>query len=440
MPVACIGLSHHTAPVAVRERLAFGREEVTRLLTTLDRERAWSAGIGEVALLSTCNRTELYLASRNPAEHFPRVPAFALEFLLGAHDFPREEVEPHLYELAGIDAVRHLCRVASGIDSMVVGESEVLGQVVTAHGIAADAGTTGLMLDAAFRVAIRAGRRARVETAIGRAATSVASEAICLVERLVEVSSNPSVVIVGAGQMAALLAQILTSRGFTSPIIVGRTAAKSVALARTYGGSALPWHELPAALRQASVVLSSTSAPHPVITAELVAESAGDRTPDRPLHFIDLAMPRDVDPAVRALPNATLHDLDDLQARVAENRQAREKERPRVEEVVQQEVAQFLAWLHGAELRPVLAAMHARGEEIRRRELDRILRRHPDADAALREEMERLSRSIVAKLLHGPSARLRTETDPDKTRHYVSALQQLFGLADGSDHRYAALP
>lgn len=440
MPVACIGLSHHTAPVAVRERLAFGREETLRLLTALDRERAWSAGVGEVALLSTCNRTELYVASRGPAERFPRVPAFARDFLLGAHDLPNDAVAGHLYEMTGVDAVRHLCRVASGIDSMVVGESEVLGQVVTGHGIAADAGTTGLLLDAAFRVAIRAGRRSRVETAIGRAATSVASEAVCLLQRLVGDAATPAVLIVGAGQMAALLAQIVTSRELGVPTIIGRTPARSSALARTIGGSARPWHQLSAALRDTDVVLSSTSAPHAVITAEVVAEALDGRDADRALHVIDLAMPRDVDPAVRSLGPVTLHDLDDLQARVADNRQARERERPRVEEIVQQEVAQFVAWLHGAELRPVLSAMHARGEEIWRRELERILRRHPEADAALREEMERLSRSIVAKLLHGPSARLRTETDPDKTRHYVSALQQLFGLAEGSDARYVALP
>lgn len=439
MPIACVGLSHHTTPVAVRERLAFGRDGVRRFLTDLDRERAWAAGIGEVALVSTCNRTELYLASRTPAERFTGVPPFATDLLLGSHGITHESVQRHLYTWTGAEAVGHLCRVASGMESMVVGESEVLGQVVSAHGLAADAGTTGLVLDAVFRAAIRTGRRARVETGIGRAATSVASEAVRLAETLVEAGSGPAVVVLGAGQMARLLADILTRRGFRDLRVIGRTASRAETIARAVGGTAGSWVDLPGALREADLLFSCTSAPHAVVTAGLLSEALAGRQ-DRPLSCLDLAVPRDIEPAVRTLGQVTLHDLDDLQARVKRNRRARELERPRVEGIVQQEVAQFLAWLHGAELRPVLAAMHARGEEIGRREVERMLRRHPDVDPALRDEMERLSLSIVAKLLHGPSARLRTETDPVRCQHYVGALQQLFGLPEDGERRFAGLP
>lgn len=440
MPLACVGLSHHTTPVAIREGLAFGREDARRLLTTLDREQAWASGVGEVVLVSTCNRTELYVASRAPADRFTAPPAFAADLLLGWHGLTRDPVRPYLYELTGSAAVAHLCHVASGLDSMVVGESEVLGQVVTAHGLAADAGTTGLILDAAFRAAIRAGRRARVETGISRASTSVASEAVRLVEALVHPAGRPAVVLLGAGQMAGLLAEILTRRGFPGPLIVGRTAGRALALARLVGGRAAPWPELPAALREADVVLSSTSAPHPVLTTEMVAEAMRNRDAGHPLYCLDLAVPRDIEPGVRGLEGVTLHDIDDLQARVKHNRQLREAERPGVEAIIAQEVTQFTAWLHGAELRPLLSAMHARGEEIRRQEIERVLRRYPDADPAVREAMDRLSRSIVGKLLHGPSARLRTETDPDRCHQYASALQDLFGLPADGELRFAGLP
>jgi glutamyl-tRNA reductase len=440
MPLACVGLSYHTTPVAIREQLAFGREDARQLLTALDREQAWAAGIGEVALVSTCNRTELYVASRGPTDRFSGTPHFAVDLLLGSHGLTLDPVRPYLFARTGSAAVAHLCRVASGLDSMVVGESEVLGQVVTAHGLAADAGTTGLILDAAFRAAIRAGRRARAETGISRAATSVASEALRLVETLVDPASRPTVVLVGAGQMARLLAEILTRRGFDAPVIVGRTASRAADLARAVGGRSAPWEELTSTIRTADVVLSSTSAPHAVLTQEMVAEAMQGRTPGRPLYCLDLAVPRDIDPGLGSIEGVTLHDLDHLQARIEHNRRQRESERPGVEAIIEQEVAHFLAWLHGAELRPLLSAMHARGEEIRRQEIARIMRKLPDADPAVREVMDRLSRSIIAKLLHGPSARLRTETDPERCHQYANALQDLFGLPPDGDQRFAGLP
>lgn len=439
MPLACVGLSFHTTPVAIREQLAFGRDDARRMLGTLDRDRAWMSGIGEVALVSTCNRTELYVASRGPTDRFTQTPDFAIDLLLGSHGLEREPVWPYLYTRTGTAAVAHLCRVASGLDSMVVGESEVLGQVVTAHGLAADAGTTGLILDAAFRAAIRAGRRARAETGISRAATSVASEAVHLMEQLVDAAKRPRVVLVGAGQVARLLADILTRRGFNPPVVVGRTASRAADLARAVGGRSVPWERLTGALREADVVLSSTSAPHAVLTVEMVREAVAGRE-GRPLYCLDLAVPRDIEPGVRTIEGITLHDLDDLQARIEHNRRRRESERPGVEAIIEQEVTQFSAWLHGAELRPLLSAMHARGEEIRRHELDRVFRRLPNADPAVREVMDRLSRSIIAKLLHGPSARLRTETDPERCHVYAHALQDLFGLPADGEQRFAGLP
>jgi glutamyl-tRNA reductase len=439
MPVLCLGVSHHSTPVALREAVARDHDAIRRVLAEWDRDQAWSSGIGEVALISTCNRTELYVAARGPADRFTAVPPDAVRLLLGSRGGASVALRQHLQVRSGAEAVAHLCRVAAGLESMVVGESEVLGQVVAAHGVAADAGTTGLILDAAFRVAIRAGRRARAETGIGRAATSVVSEGVRLLEGQLPDLAAATVVVIGAGAMARLALGILHRRGVGVIWVVGRTLHRAEELARTTGTAAVPWSELPRVLRGADAVICTTRAPYPILGRAMVEKVIAGRPGLAPLVCIDLAVPRDIESDVRTLDGIRLFDLDDLQSRVDDNRRARESERPRVEAIIEQEVAQFQAWLHGAEMRPVLSAIHLRGEEVRQREVERFFRRHPDVDPALREEFERFSRSIVAKLLHGPSARLRTETEPARSRHYAAALQHLFGLAaNGDDHRERA--
>lgn len=429
MPVLCVGLSHHSAPVALRESLAFSRDAIHEMLTGWDHDQAWREGIGEIALLSTCNRTEVYLASRGPSHRLAEIPPCVERTLLAPLEELRDPVREHLYIQSGAEAVRHLCRVAAGLDSMLIGEYEVLGQVVAAHGLAADAGTTGLILDATFRAAIRAGRRARAETGVGRGATSIASEGVCLLDdQLGPSGSNATILVVGTGAMARLVTGILRGRTAGTVRVVGRNRARAEELARHAGGTGAPWSELPGQLRDADAVISVTTSPRPVVTAELVRNALRDRDRTSRMICLDLAMPRDIELEAGTVDGVRLFDLDDLHIRVARNRRARESERPRVEAIVQQEVTQFEAWLQGATLRPVLAAMHTRGEEVRRQEVERFLLRHPEADPSLREEFDQLSRSIVAKLLHGPSARLRTETDPARSRHYVSALRHLFGL------------
>lgn len=434
MPVLCVGLSHHSAPVALRESLAFNRDAIHDLLTRWDRDQAWREGVGEIAVLCTCNRTEVYLASRGPSHRLTEIPPCVDKALLTPLDTLRDPVREHLYMRSGADAVGHLCRVAAGLDSMLVGEYEVLGQVVAAHGLAADAGTTGLILDATFRAAIRAGRRARAETGIGRGATSIASEGVCLLEnQLGPNGGDATILVIGTGAMARLVTGILHGRTVGTVRVVGRNRARAEEVARHAGGTGAPWSELPGQLRDADAVISMTTSPRPVVTAELVRNALRDRARTSPLTCLDLAMPRDIEPDAGTVDGVRLFDLDDLHIRVARNRRARESERPRVEAIVEQEVIQFQAWLQGATLRPVLAAMHARGEEVRRQEVERFLLRHPEANPGLHEEFDRLSRAIVAKLLHGPSARLRTETDPVRSQHYVSALRQLFGLPDQNE-------
>jgi glutamyl-tRNA reductase len=426
MPITCVGLSHHTAPLAVRERLAFEREEARSALRQSRTPELRSAGIAELSLVSTCNRTELYAAAPDPAFRFAAVPELLTEFLLRSRGLGRDEVGASLYTHAGTAAVRHLCRVASGLDSMILGEAEVLGQIATAHETAIQAGAAGPILEAAFRTAVRAGRRARAETGICRHPMSAASEAVHLVRELAPASA--AVLIVGTGGLARLLGEVLRSKGFAKLSVIGRTVEHAEAVATAIGAAARPWDELGDALGEADVVLTSTAAAHPVISRELMQSVLPARTPDRVLTFVDLAVPRDVDPPVADLPGVRLYNLDTLQHRLDANLADRHQEIPLVEALIEEELALFQAWLHGAELRPVLAAIHTRGEEIRRQETERALRRLQGNDPEVRRQIEALSKALVAKLLHEPSARLRTETDPARSRLYVAAVRDLFGL------------
>ena len=255
---------------------------------------------------------------------------------------------------------------------------------------------------------------------------STATEAVRLVREVAPAAAD--VLIVGTGDLARLLGRALRDSGFAHLAVIGRTTEHAQSVAAAIGATARPWHELREALRQADVVLTSTAAAHTVITRELVQSALAVRQPGRTLTFVDLAVPRDVEPLVRELPGTSLHDLDTLHQRLNGNHAERRREVPLVDAIIEEEVTLFEAWRHGAELRPVLAAMHSHGEEIRRQAIERVLRRLGGKDPEVHREMESLSRALVAKLLHEPSARLRAEMDPTRSQLYVGAVRDLFGL------------
>lgn len=429
MPLACVGLSHHTAPLAVRERLAFGREEVLSALERARDSELRSAGIAELTLVSTCNRTELYGAAHDPAVRFADVPALLTDLLVRSGRLHPEDITSSLYSHASTQALRHLCAVATGLDSMILGESEVLGQVATAYEWAQQANVAGPILEAAFRTAVRAGRRARVETGICRNPMSIASEAVRLVREMA--STTSTVLIVGTGEQARLLGTLLRSNGFDNLSVIGRNPDRAQRLVPAIAAHALPWSALGDALRATDLVLTSTAAPHAVVGREMV-ESALKGGRRGALTFVDLAVPRDVDPQVGELSGVRLYDLDTLKQRLNGNLADRRQEVPLVEAIIAEEVTLFEAWRHGAQLRPVLSAMHARGEAIRRHEIERALRRLGEKDPEVRDEIEALSKALVTKLLHVPSTRLRNEIDPVRSRLYVETIRELFGLPQQS--------
>ena len=437
MPIVCVGINYLTAPVALREQLSFGPGEQASLLRgPLLLEAGAPAGLREFVLLSTCNRTELYAAAPDVSQHFTTVPVELADPLARAHGLSSSEFASHLYAHTSIDAVRHLCRVASGLDSMVLGESEVLGQVADAYELARREGTAGRVLGAAFHTAIRAGRRARTETGICRCPMSVSSESIRALRETGWEPDGSRVLIVGTGKMSRLAGEVLRAHGVRDLRVIGRTAARAESVARGLDARPLAWHLLEDTLRDVDVVFCATSAPHAVVRRERVVAARAGVAAVQPLRFIDIAVPRDVEPAVRDLPGVTVFDLDDLQRRLARNLDGRRREIPAVEAVVDEELRYFEEWRHGAELRPLLAAMHQQSEAIRQREVARALRRLKEHSPEIEEQLHAFSRSLVNKLLHEPTRRLREETDPNRSDTYVRVTRDLFGLGpDGSAGR-----
>ena len=430
MSLVCAGINHHTAPVTLRERLSLGPDGQRRLLRSLSEPRRGAgSAFAEFAILSTCNRTEVYAAAiERSASALDLSPDLAALFSDLA-ELPHETLAPHLYHHAGSGVVRHLCRVAAGLDSMVLGESEILGQVTGAHELAADEGTSGPFLTAAFQTAARAGRRARAETGICRHPASVSTEAVRVLAELVGSLERQSVLIVGTGKMGRLAGEALRAHGIRQITVVSRTSQHAEALAGEWGAAALAWHDLPLAIRAADAVLCSTAAPHAVITRELVERAIGPGGDGRRRVFIDIAVPRDVEPEVAGLPGVAIHDLDALQQRLEGNLELRRREIPAVERIVEEELSHFEEWRRGAALRPLLGEMRAHTESIRRRELDRMLRRlGGDAPPALRAQFDAFSQSLVNKLLHEPTRRLREVQDPDQARTFTAVTRALFGL------------
>jgi glutamyl-tRNA reductase len=427
MKILCLGLSHRTTPVELRERLSFSDATLRAVLARFGcGQGARPDHLSELVVLSTCNRLELYAcASHSPADD----PVHALlDFLAEVHGVRLAEFEHHLYRYIGVEAARHLCRVAAGLDSMILGEPQVLGQVTEAYERALGQHTVGRVLSALFRTAIRAGKRARTETAISRNPASASSVAIRLAEQVVGKLVDRQALVIGAGEMGELVLEALRVRGVRHIAIVNRTQQRATELANRWGGQAYGFEQMADSLVQADIVITSTGAPHTIIGPALLRDVMAQR-PQRPLVFMDIAVPRDVDPAVKEIPGVHVFDIDDLHSRLDGSIAERQSEIPLVEAIVEQEVANFEAWLRGVEVMPVIADLRQKAEAIRQSEIERTLRHLPDLDPQIREHIQHLSRSLVNKLLHEPTVHLRAEAGNGHAAEYAETVRQLFGLA-----------
>ncbi len=417
MNILCVGTSHRTAPVEIRERVAFLE---SRLGTASALLRA-REGLHEAVILSTCNRTEAYVVAEDPSAGTRAV----LEFWCDYHGLAPREMEPYVYALWGLEAVRHLFRVAAGLDSMMVGEAQILGQVREAFGAARGSHATGPLLDALFRHAIAAGRRVRQRTGIERGSLSIPEAAVELARQLLGGLAGRRVLVLGAGEMAELTVRHLVEAGCGAVVVCNRTLEHARPLAERLGGVAVRFDELGAHLARADILVTSTAAPHPVVEPELVAQAVQGR--QEPLLIVDIAVPRDVHPAVGRLPGVRLLNVDDLQAISEAGRRARQAEIAQAEGIVAEETERFSAWLHSLKVVPLITALRARAEAVAEEEWRRALPRLRGLTEEEQEAVRALVQSVVNRLLHAPIVRLK-EIARREDSVYVEAARTLLGF------------
>jgi glutamyl-tRNA reductase len=418
-----LGISHRTAPLELRERLALTEGRAVGVLGELTS----SEQVREAAALSTCNRTELYLVVADPVE----AESAALGALARQAEIRPTELVGHLYSLRSSDAARHLFRVTAGLDSMILGEAEIQGQVKRAYELALVEGATGPILNRLFRGALAAGGRARDETGISRRGVSISSVAVELAQRTLGDLAERRVLVIGAGETAELVARALVARGVTTVFIANRRYDRAIGLAQRFGGRAVRFDELPAQLEAADIVVSATNSPHHIVERDDLSQVMRERG-GRPLLMIDIAVPRDVDPACREIPGVSLHDVDDVQQIVATNTGEREAEARRAEQILTAELERFEEWLSSLEVVPTIASLRERADEIVRRVLAENATRWESLSEADRERLEAMAAAIASRLLHEPTLRIKRAAGEDDAYLYVNALRELFGLDAGT--------
>ena len=423
MRLFAVGLSHRTAPVELRESVDFSRKGLDAALAELA-----SRGIGrELVVLSTCNRAEIYAVgdSDETADHIGR-------FFSEYHDIAHAEVSHHLYVHRGPDVARHLFRVAAGLDSLVVGEPQILGQVKAAYAAASDGQFTAALTNRLFHSAFSVGKRVRSETGLGEGAVSVSYAAIALAKKIFGDLKDLAVLILGAGEMAKLTGIHLQSQHVRQITIASRTLQTAQNLAERLDGVAVAWDRVEAALATADIIVTATGASEPVLTRARVDEAMRSRR-HRPLFIIDIAVPRDVDPEVGSLDQVFLYNIDDLRTIVQENLARRGGELARAEAIVDEEVAKYAAWMQSREIVPTVVALRQRFEAIRRAELQRLEPKLAGLPPEARTRIDEITRLIVEKLLLTPTEQLKSVSDEAMIVAYADALNRLFRLPQDKD-------
>src|SRR5580765_7395536 len=402
MHLLLVGISHKTAPIDLRERVDFQARGVELALRTLAARKA-GGHAGELALLSTCNRAELYMACDDPASAKSELTSFVSTF----HDVDAAVIEPHLYDITDLEAARHLFRVAAGLDSLVVGEPQILGQVKEAHSAARQADTAGPLLNRLFHACFAVGKRVRTETNLGSGAVSVSYAAVALARKIFGDLEGRSVVVLGAGEMGKLTAQHMKSQGVKHMTIVSRTMAHAARTAEAIGGAtAAPWEDMDAALSASDIVITATGAASPILTKAHI-ESVMRPRRGRPLFNIDIAVPRDVEAAAGELEQVFLYNIDDL-------------------------LAKFAMWLRARGVIPTVVALRQSFESIRRAEVDRLEFKLSGLPAEIRDDararVDEITHLLVEKLLLTPTEQLKSLSDPETAAMYAEAITRVFGL------------
>jgi len=421
MHLLLVGISHRTAPVELRERVDFQSRGVDRALDAIA-----ARGVArEAVVVSTCNRAEVYAA----ADDFARAHGDLVGFISEFHKVDPADIAPHIYHAVDLDAARHLFRVAAGLDSLVVGEPQVLGQLKEAHTAARETQTAGPTLNRLFHAAFAVGKRVRTETQLGAGAVSVSYAAVALARKIFGDLKGRTVLVVGAGEMGKLTAIHMQAQGVPRVIIVSRTMSHAARTAEAIGGSAAPWDELETQLDASDIVITATGGSASILTKAHI-ESVMRRRRDRPLFIVDIALPRDVEAGAGEIEQVFLYNIDDLQATVRENLARRTSEVAHAETIVGEELETFGAWFRSRSAIPTVVALRQRFEAIRRTELERLEFKMAALPAEARTRVDEITHLIVEKLLLTPTEQLKALGDAETVGAYAEALTRLFRLAD----------
>jgi glutamyl-tRNA reductase len=424
MHIIVVGLSHKTAPVEIREKLAVPESRMGEALARLCSYQ----GVREGVLLSTCNRVEVYAVVDEIESGYGRIQ----DFLADAHlSLSSEQLTPHLYWHEGDRAISHLFRVASSLDSMIVGESQILGQIKDAFEVALTHKSTGIILNKVVKKAISVAKRVRTETKISEMAVSVSYAAVELAKKIFSDLSEKTVLLVGAGEMAKLAAKHFIASGVRHVRVTTRSPQHALELANRFNGTPVPFEEFREDMASADIVLVSTGAAHYLVSEDDVQRSVKQRM-NRPMFLIDISVPRNIDPAVRHVDNAFLFDIDDLKTRVEQNRGARLNEAEKAERMVVDEVGIVRQWLQSLEVTPTIVALRARVEDIKQAELDKTLGRLSNLSTPDRELVEAMAASIVNKLIHNTMVTLKAEVNSSEGSAFIEAARRFFNLGDAA--------
>ena len=429
MHLTLVGLSHHTAPIDVRDQAVLTKTLQEKALSFVRS----SSGILEAVLLSTCNRSEMYATTDE--EHTDPRPIEA--WFHEIHGLDEGVLSPYLYHRKDEAVIRHLFRVVSSLDSLVVGEQQILGQVREAYMQSLNTKTTGVVLNRLFEKALAVGKQVRETTEIGAGAVSVSSVAVELARKIFKDLRQHTAMLIGAGETGERTAEYLVDQGVKRLIVANRTYERAADLAHRFDGIAVSLHDGLQMISDVDIIISSTGATEPVLGRERMAELMHDRR-NRPIFLIDIAAPRDIDPRVRDLYNVILYDMDDLQSVVDDNAESRKVEARKVEGIVESEVDRFLAWYQNLAITPTITQLRHFADGLRHQEVDRALAQLGHLSEKDRETVDKMSRAIVNKLLHQPTVQLKNTADPEHKDYHLYSLRHLFGLDEQGNDRNGA--
>ena len=420
MGIIVVGLSHKTAPIEVREKLNFPEATVPEAL----RKLMSYEGIRESLILSTCNRVEIYASVQDSARGIDRIKQFISDY----HQLSREVLEQSLYVYPDAQGVRHTFRVASSLDSMVVGEAQILGQLKEAFDIALKTKTTSTILNKLTKKAISVAKRVRTETKLAEGAVSISSAAVELAKKIFGELTGKIVMLLGAGEMAELAAQHLLGNGVKNIMVANRTFERAEELAKEFKGDAIRFEHFPDAMIMADILICATGAPKYVVHREMVARALKERR-NKPIFMIDISNPRNIDPEVDKVDNVYLYDIDDLQSKVDVNTEGRAKEAERAEVIVSNEVETYLQWERALDAVPTIVDLREKLEDIRKRELEKTLGSFEGINEDQKRALEAMSQAIVNKLLHAPLVILKqAASSPDTSDNTIAVARRLFNL------------